>query len=151
MTDLLTRLKEATGPDRYADCHIWVAAQGGDARMRVCDIPAKEFIWERGSDGFWLRSIRRLQDTPRYTSSIDASLALVERMLPGAKVGLYINNLTSHPKEEGARAFIRRGKGPKCPHTGIRWPRMAGECFYAPTAPLAILQSLFLALQETDQ
>lgn len=87
---------------------------------------------------------------PNYTASIDAAIALVERILPGAKTGLYINNMTSHPKEEGARAFVKRDKGPKCPHTGIRWPKINGDCYYAVTAPLAILLALFRALEAKE-
>jgi len=94
-----------------------------------------------------------VHDPIPYTLYIDTAIALVERMLPGAKVGLYLNTLTSHPKEEGARAFVRRDKGKKCQHTGIRWPKIIGDCFYSPTAPLAILLALFRALdaQETSK
>lgn len=81
--ELLERLRAATKPDRYADCHLWVLAKGGDARMVVCDSSTQDFVWERGIDGMWIRSVVRFRAVPKYTASIDASLALVERVLPG--------------------------------------------------------------------
>jgi hypothetical protein len=86
MTDLkalLERLRQAERPDRYADCHLWVIAQGGDARMVVCDSSTQDFVWERGIDGMWIRSVVRFRAVPKYTASIDAALALVARVLPG--------------------------------------------------------------------
>lgn len=87
LEELLERVKKATGPGdkalRYIDCHMWVIAQGGDARMVVCDSSEQDFIWERGIDGLWIRSVVKFRSVPKYTASIDAALALVERVLPG--------------------------------------------------------------------
>lgn len=75
---LIDRLKAATGPDRYADCHLWVIAKGGDARMVVCDSGMKDFVWERGIDGMWIRSVVNFRSVPKYTASIDAITDLIE-------------------------------------------------------------------------
>jgi hypothetical protein len=89
--------------------------------------------------------------TPCYTASIDAAAALCELVLPGVKISLYVNHLTSAKDGSGARASVYRKKGPKCPHTGIRWPSCQGECFHAPTAALAICIALLKAKVAEDE
>jgi hypothetical protein len=84
---LLERVKAATGPDRYADCHLWVLAQGGDARMVVCDSSEQDFVWERGIGGFCVRDVVKFRAVPKYTASVDVALALTERLLPGRMGG----------------------------------------------------------------
>lgn len=81
------------------------------------------------------------------SQSLDAAIALVTRLLPGAKIGLFVGHLTSAKDGSGARAQVIRGRGPKCPHTGIRWPRMEGECLYAATPALALVIAALKALE----
>lgn len=86
-SDLIERVRKAEGPTdptlRYIDCHLWVLGQGGDARMCVCDSSAKDFVWERGIGGFWVRDVVKFRDVPKYTASIDAITVLIEKKLPG--------------------------------------------------------------------
>lgn len=84
LSSLIARLEAAGGPDRELDCHLWVAAQGGDARMNYVESESKCFVWERGIDGMWIRGVVNFRAVPSYTSSIDAAVSLAERVLPGA-------------------------------------------------------------------
>jgi len=135
LTALLERVRSATGPDRYADCHLWVIAQGGDARMHVCDSSMQDFVWERGIDGFWVRSVVKFRAVPKYTASIDAALALTERVLPGWSIeqvgwgnGLVFASVGNYGEGENYMAGL-------------------GD---APTAPLAILAATLSALIAKD-
>lgn len=82
ISELTEMLEKATGPDRALDCWLWVFAKGGDARMHYVDGDAKQFVWERGVDGFWVRDIQNFGGTPRYTASIDAAVDLCSAVLP---------------------------------------------------------------------
>lgn len=81
--EIIERLEQSTGASRYIDCHLWVVAKGGDARMKVCDASTKDFVWERGVDGFWIRDVVKFNTIPRYTDSVDAAEELCGRVLPG--------------------------------------------------------------------
>lgn len=79
MDDLLTRLREATGGDRELDARLWCALDEGNAifshlvgggEVAIYFLPDKP-----GS--------RRCPGWPPYTSSVDAALALIARVLPG--------------------------------------------------------------------
>ncbi|TPJ70498.1 MULTISPECIES: hypothetical protein [unclassified Mesorhizobium] len=64
LTELIGRLEKLTGPDAHLDIEIWEAIGGWPSReYRSVDYP-------------------RLYGTP-LTGSIDAAVALVERLLPG--------------------------------------------------------------------
>ena len=88
LSSLIARLEAAEGPDRELDCHLWVAAQGGDARMNYVESESKCFVWERGLDGMWIRGVVNFRAVPSYTSSIDAAVSLAERVLPGNQVNV---------------------------------------------------------------
>lgn len=66
---------------------------------------------------------------PAYTASIDAALALVERVLPGSEIKLHINN----PERDWQAACIRTKS----------LEMLCGECA---TAPLSIIAALLKAL-----
>lgn len=87
LSDLIERVRGVAGADdptlRYIDCHLWVLGQGGDARMHVCDSSTKDFVWERGMDGLWVRGVVKFRDVPKYTASIHAATALIAAKLPG--------------------------------------------------------------------
>lgn len=73
MTDILKRLKGATGPDMELD--FWISARAWDPSHHT-DEELQADIDLVGIEGMVI-------DMP-FTSSIDAALALVERMLPDA-------------------------------------------------------------------
>lgn len=85
LSSLIARSEAAEGPDRELDCHLWVVAQGGDARMNYVESESKCFVWERGLDGMWIRGVVNFRAVPSYTSSIDAAVSLAERVLPGIR------------------------------------------------------------------
>lgn len=118
LTELLDRVRDAAGPDRELDADvfdIW-----GDGHL----------IWDLGEPLYLKRpagAVRQTRyDVPRYTASIDAALALTERVLPGWHVTMatfhtdyggpyadaastgYINNIDGHDDEfaESAGATI---------------------------------------------
>lgn len=68
-TELLERVKAATGPDRQLDADV-LAACG----YRVNDLQRNR--WRVWLDGQWA-------SMPEISASIDAAKALVERVLPG--------------------------------------------------------------------
>lgn len=83
LSDIIERLEMAERPSRPEDCHLWVIAQGGDARMNYVDGDARNFVWERGIDGMWVRGVVKFGSVPKYTASIDAAVSLAGRVLPG--------------------------------------------------------------------
>lgn len=107
MDSILKRLKEATGPDYKIDKAI-----------------AEKFNdWHYSTNGI-------ARECHSYTSSIDAALALVERMLPDYRV--HVSALCGT-----AQADICK-KDNEYPF---------GKPFNAATPPLAILTALFSALE----
>lgn len=136
---LLERVRAATGPDRYADCHLWVIAQGGDARMHVCDSSTQDFIWERGIDGFWVRDVVKFRAVPRYTASVDAALALVERKLPGWVCETLGQDATGRLGEMKGIGWTAEFSNGLSTHQG-----------QAPTLPLAIILALLSALKDSS-
>jgi len=122
---LRERVREATWPDRELDALIWgiedtrpLAAAGGDRPIyKQCPDDAVAF-----------------DSPPPFTASIDASLALVERVLPG-----WQHVTWGGVWPYGGMAELRSG-GPECFVSN-------GE---AGTLPLAILDALLSALIERE-
>lgn len=88
LSSLLKRVEAATGPDRELDAAIHVALSrtiATDDDLIYFSVPTKE---DRCAPGTYWRKSRSgmsLRTSDLYTSSLDASLALVEEMLPGAE------------------------------------------------------------------
>ncbi len=134
LSGLLAKIEAATGPDQVIDAHLvcvllappeaFVSIGPISGMARVCigvNARGADIVW-----GHWIKWI----DTP-LTASIDAALALVERVLPGHKAGF----------QPGIAGKFRG-------HILAITPTSA---FYvmdtiAPTAPLAILGSLLKVL-----
>jgi len=80
LAELLERVKAATGPDEALGEDIWVAVVPGATRRNImAEWPGERPIWEFSDPE--RNTIARF--TPRITMSIDAALALTERVLPG--------------------------------------------------------------------
>lgn len=147
-SELLSRIEQASGPDRELDVAIAVA---------VLD-PKREknyWMWQSGrpqgsapkpDSEFW-----GSRNTPTFTASLDSTVALVERMLPGCEICL----TDVHPD------FLRPGE-PKhlvelmC---GLKWVKYDAypEPKYETTGsgkansrPLALLTALFRALSARE-
>lgn len=90
LTTLIAKLEAATGPDRELDVAISCAIDGRVLEKRGND--RKEWLYPQGKDG-------GRQDpgpygyttnmSPSFTASIDAAVALAERVLPGLDWGAY--------------------------------------------------------------
>lgn len=72
LAELIARVEGLKGPDREVDAHVAVAIYGG-ARI---DDGGKY-------PGWWFTDLTEHLKAPRYTASIDAVVALIERELPG--------------------------------------------------------------------
>ncbi len=128
---LIERVKAATGPDRELDCRIAYEldfeVEGMAAPFRsYCDV--HDLKW--GDIARHANSPQSIlsHNLPRFTASIDAALALVERLLPGW-------NYT-----------FSRG------HCELRHPKHRAKDVQAfgKTTPLAILAALLSSLKETS-
>lgn len=82
--DLIERLEKLEGPDQDVDAEIAVRVLGFIKTNRMAKWPGEQPIWEftdpvRNTTGSWSAMVRG------YTASLDAAVALVERVLPGWK------------------------------------------------------------------
>lgn len=118
LTALLERVKAATGPDRELDAAI----------VRALGLAENDLVFYIGRGDDWPQA--------KITASIDAALALVEKMLPGAmqasgimEEGPFCRLVVPNPEYWGYREF--KGDGV--------------------TQPLAVLAALLTALIEKRQ
>lgn len=126
LLDLQSRVRAATGPDREIDAEIHAAAFGGAPAYRCSDSTRRSYgpgtVHEHDNGGF----VKNAHVTSAYSSSIDAALELVERVLPG--VNWEIQRLDEGDPEPWFDAQV-------------------GEALaQARSAPLAILDALLSAL-----
>lgn len=140
IADIIERLGKAEGPDRELD--FWISARVFDP----CDYSDEELqadIDLVGIEGMVI-------DAP-FTASLDAAVALAEKVLPGWRISMFIGHLTSAKDGSGARASLQSPhKGRKCPSTGMRWPAVTAECFHAKTAPIALCIAILKAVQAQE-
>lgn len=132
IADLRLRVASATGPDRELDAAI-AAAFGAEAR-----IVGK--LGYRMRSAPWLEwSGRNWHDLPSYTASVDAALALVERLRPGTMraVGMM---------EEGPFCRLVVPNGPSSDVPDDNRPLWLYHEGTAATEPLAILSALLASL-----
>lgn len=118
LTELVERVKNATGPDREIDLALATALVPDVLVLRQRDD-------DSGADPYtyW-----------RYTEKIDDAIALVERMMPDHRWGIHCH----HSSGGEFRAHVTKNS-PLRP-----MPNVAD----APTAPLAILSALLAALSK---
>ncbi len=97
LRDLEKRLTEATGPDRELDA-IFAAVLDGMTKIEI----DRQEVWATTGSGYatarllgWIdpgktqRNFSIYDDTtPRFTASLDAAIALCERVLPGHSFGV---------------------------------------------------------------
>lgn len=81
LSSLIERLEKASGPDREIDALIFVAVDARDPALRVARSTPLGWYVEAGDD-----EDRPLLQ-PEYTKSLDAALALCERVLPAGWCG----------------------------------------------------------------
>ena len=105
LTELLERVKAATGPDRELDGDVWLAVISGATRRNVMAAwPDEDVIWEYHDPE--RNTMFRDNMIPRLSASIDAAVAIVERKMPGwvwqvRKSGyVELHHPTHHLKDE---------------------------------------------------
>ena len=123
LTELLARVEAAVGPDRELDLAIGIEFGEADHSGPAYHRPFKD----------WAR---------HYTASIDAALALVEKMLPGWNIKLEI-----FPKGTNlAQATIKRYVNHELEYY-LSW----SEDFVARPPAIAILAALLRALSSREK
>lgn len=87
-SDLITRLSKLDAPDREVDARIWCEVNG----FRYCD----HYPLDRETQVFFKEKGKRTEKVsggsfphaPAYTASVDAAIALAERVLQGKGIDL---------------------------------------------------------------
>lgn len=133
LSDLTERLEKATGPDRELD--IRIDAASGTGRIVRADISPEQIAHITQPIGAMREGMSDADamGVPRYTASIDAALALVERHFsaPEHFVELSIGK-AAYCEIHSQSVYDELGKGE------------------AATAPLAILIALLRARSHTE-
>ncbi|MDX3973243.1 hypothetical protein [Shinella sp.] len=143
LSSLIESLEKATAPDRWLDAKIDAALRIGSEKMRQ---PGCEWAWTnfptwahhthaRGMCGVQHDNgdLGLVWDSQPFSSSIDAAVALAERVLPGwtiASIG--------QDDRKGWHAELRKGHA-----TSYSTVELAG----APTPAIALLLATLRALQ----
>lgn len=101
--DLLARVEAATGPDRELDAALWLDFTPGATR-RASTVKSSKGLWPDYTIDETREAGGALIVVPAYTASLDAALALVERVLPGWVWS--VGNLASG----GGQAYLMRAQ-----------------------------------------
>ena len=88
LTDLKRRVEEATGPDRDLDCLLQAALVHKVPAVRSSAWNPPRFFANPTPDVDWI-GYDLAETSPRYTASLDATVALIERVLPGAEIEMW--------------------------------------------------------------
>ncbi len=136
LKELLELVENATGPDREIDADLFVAlinpewvTSKKDPGFAAAD---KRSFWPEGKARYITRDCK---PAPQYTASIDAAVALVERMLPGWSIEMVRTRYcTVEMWKADEQGFFNSGRDPIVRRT---------EGY---TLPLAILAALLKAL-----
>lgn len=127
LNELLERVRSATGPDREIDVallHLWEPSHEAlcsyDQRYQTELRDGVFSVWK--TDGGYSASV----PFPRFTASVDAALALCERVLPGWKWNI------GHDANDDLHAMV--------------WHGVTEHDEYGSTAPLTILAALLSVL-----
>lgn len=128
---LIERVRNATGPDRELDRAI----------QKALDIGPTSFTQDEFNH--W---------PLRFTASVDAALALVERVLPGWRYGVSCHSIRDGLYEDGPHAGRPKHADGFRAHVTERSPlRPMPNIADAKTAPIAILVCLLTALLAQEQ
>ena len=138
MRDLIERVEKATGPDRELDIAIFEAAHPKGTLTGSGWLWTRREIAPAGLVWYWLdrKKLTQPDFVENYTASIDAALALVEKVLPGWR-----------------RQFFERSDGSGWTARLISPTRdmvSTDELKACPSAPLAILLALLRSIQKQD-
>lgn len=129
LSDLIDRVRVATGPDRELDCAIFCA---------TAESPFQNYYPDcvMASQGGFAARVE-ISDIPKFTGSIDAAIELCERVLPNVRIKFDFD-------DSYARAEIWQGRGYAREKLLALHEDPNGE------APLALNLAVLLAKQEID-
>lgn len=136
ITELLERVKAATGPDRELDALILLHLNGWTLHEETNPKSGSFAFWEGEP---WNSVCHNCSGWEALTASIDAALALVERCLPGWVVSDLCQNSRHAGDPWGCELSVYYGSDPSK-------NRSAFSGYDFPSAPLAILGALLTAL-----
>lgn len=88
VSELLSRVEAASGPDRELDCYLeaFVSRHTADGQFHIVEPPTydqRRFFYNPLPSVDWI-GYDLLNISPKYTESLDAALALAGRALPEA-------------------------------------------------------------------
>lgn len=99
---LIERLEKATGPDRELDAAICIGLQYGGANSEGATNVRTDPEWGDDNDLlFEIGTEECCNPIPCLTASVDAALALCERMLPGWRWGIASHSIKDGVYSEG--------------------------------------------------
>lgn len=104
--NLLSRLQGLTAPDREVDALICVALQYGGPNSEGATNVRTDSEWDEEDVIFEVGSEACCNRTPELTASLDATVALCERVLPGLHRALF-----QHPDGESLAVLSVPGMG----------------------------------------
>lgn len=138
LRSLLARVEGASGADREIDRALMAIEHAREQRfIGVYDEFNRRVmsdVWVHRATGKWKTTAA---DGHEFTASVDAALALVERVLPGCGVGFDVN--VEHGRgDKPVRAWLNQSEAE---WTYDGWPSAVGR-----TPALAILAALLKAL-----
>lgn len=141
---LIARLESAGEGSRELDAHLFAMAQGG--RIHWIDPVDGDLVWEKPIDGMWIRHPSSLRKMPAYTTSLDAAIALVARLLPEMRVENLCEWDHSVLRARGPWMcdLVERGKD------GMTPGALKAKCANAPTPALALVIAVLRALEARD-
>ncbi len=87
---LIERVEKATGADREIDALVWLMELGREKRG---DFNPSTVFWTYIAGGIAMDGNTPMRFVQRYTASVDAALALMERVLPEMSRALHLTEL----------------------------------------------------------
>lgn len=151
-SDIIRRLEEAEGPSRLTDANILWAfyPEAFEADAGEDDDHLKSsYCYGRG--GWTLNRADRMHldmiPVPKFTGSIDATVALVENVLPGWECERTVTASGTFIRLVGPEYIRYDFMGERNPHKSASIA-VRGRDFSRPDA-IALLIAMFRALQET--
>lgn len=165
LSGIIERLQNATGPDREIDAQIWLATTPGATRNSL-EVKSSKNLWPPYTIDETRDAGGRLIIVPAVTASVDAAIALAERIvaLEGRKLICFFcagGQLTPYNADQGSPDYHPKAKIDNSVTAG--W--MAHVAFYnkdgtsvgcrdychGRTAALAICLATFRALQSKGE
>ena len=141
LSDLISRVEKASGPDGDLEAEIWLACTPGATRDKwsyIHKATGRECTVDETRDATY-----RLIIVPEYTTSIDAALTLLPE-------GYAVTDLMIWPDEPSSATVVGTTRRPFGKDHRVSWVHGAGDGTWrgnGATAPLALLAAILRARQ----